>query len=322
MATDSGMHSFGLRSGLGLVLAATLGLSFKGIFAKFAYADGISVSALLLLRFALAVPLFWVGAFAMRERGAAPLSWRDWRDCSVTGALFFCAAWCDFSALHLLDAGISRIILFTFPGVIMVINAVRERRAPPARQLAGFSVAYSGLLLLLIPDGGTELSAARLEGVLWAFGASVSYAAFWVASQGIITRIGSARFTAASNTATLVLFALVIVPALGPGAWSASAGAAGWVVLIVAICTVAPFFLLFEGIRRSGTAEASVVTLSGPLMTMAAAWVLLGERLSPLQAVGFAVVIAGIGLSKGLVRTPKPRQRAAAELPESAAEGS
>jgi len=322
METISSAQSSCLRTGLGLVLLATLGLSFKGIFAKLAYADGISVSALLLLRFALAVPLFWLGVLAMRERGAAPMCWRDCRDCSVTGALFFCAAWCDFSALHLIEAGISRIILFTFPGVIMVINAVRDRRPPATRQMVGFTVAYTGLLLLLIPHGGDELSAARLEGVLWAFGASVSYAAFWVASQGIMTRIGSARFTAASNTATLAMFALFMLPTLNAGDWSVSSGAAGWVVLIVAICTVLPFFLLFEGIRRSGTAEASVVTLSGPLMTMAAAWVLLGERLSPLQAIGFAVVIVGIAVSKGLVRTPKARRRPRPDLPESAPEGS
>lgn len=307
------------QSGLGLVLLATLGLSFKGIFAKFAYADGISVSALLLLRFALAVPLFWAGTLAMRSPGSARMGWRDWRDCSITGVLFFCAAWCDFSALHLIEAGISRIILFTFPGVIMVINAIRERRPPAARQVLGFSVAYAGLLLLLAPDAAA-LSDTRVEGVLWAFGASITYGAFWVASQGVMARIGSARFTAASNTVTLVVFTLVMLPTLKTGDWSVSGSAAGWVVLIVALCTVLPFFLLFEGIRRSGTTEASVVTLTGPLMTMAAAWVLLGERLSVLQAFGFGVVIIGIAVSKGLLRVPGAWRRPSGQLSDSAPE--
>ena len=56
-----------------------------------------------------------------------------------------------------------------------------------------------------------------------------------------------------------------------------------WGVVNAIACTVIPFFLLFEGIRRAGAVRASLLTLSGPVVTAVAAWAILGETLSPIQ---------------------------------------
>jgi drug/metabolite transporter (DMT)-like permease len=59
-------------------------------------------------------------------------------------------------------------------------------------------------------------------------------------------------------------------------------------------CTVIPFFLLFEGIRRCGAVRASLLTLCGPVVTAAGAWAILGETLTPLQIAGFAITIVSV----------------------------
>jgi drug/metabolite transporter (DMT)-like permease len=52
--------------------------------------------------------------------------------------------------------------------------------------------------------------------------------------------------------------------------------------------------LLFEGIRRIGAADASLISLSGPAITVTAAWLLLDESLATLQCAGLAIVVAGM----------------------------
>jgi len=74
------------HSGLALVAIATFAMAFKGIFARLVYQYGVSVDALLIWRFLLAVPLFWVGALWInRDREKIRLSRRQWALCAVSG---------------------------------------------------------------------------------------------------------------------------------------------------------------------------------------------------------------------------------------------
>ena len=50
-------------SALTLVLLATAALAMKGLLAKFVYATGMTVDGLLLLRFLIAMPFFWLGVW-------------------------------------------------------------------------------------------------------------------------------------------------------------------------------------------------------------------------------------------------------------------
>ena len=106
--------------------------------------------------------------------------------------------------------------------------------------------------------------------------------------------ISSARFTAASNTVTLaaMLLTIGITPDFDTLIYPTKGVA--WGVVNAIACTVIPFFLLFEGIRRCGAVRVSLLTLSGPVVTAIAAWFILGETLSPIQIAGFAVTIGGV----------------------------
>lgn len=276
-----------------LVLGATAALAFKGIVAKLAYAAGIDVAGILLLRFGLAVPLFWlVYRLFLRPSGQRPLAWRDILLCLPTGVLFAIATEADFRALSILDAGTSRLILFTYPAVILLSMAVLERRMPSVRTLGLMAVTYAGLLLVLRPAAADVAGPVFWTGVAWAFTSAVSYAVFLVASRPVMRRTGSARFTVLSNTITF----LIVIPF---GLWEGVPEVPTlegflWAAVIAAVCTVLPFFLLNEGVRRWGAERASRVSLIGPVITLAAAWIILGEDLGPVELAGAAVVMAGV----------------------------
>ena len=275
------------------VLAATVAFAFKGVVAKLAYATGMGVPAFLVLRFAVAVPLFWIGA-RMLVKGSLRLTRRQWVLCSMAGCTFFLASYTDLTAISMIDAGTSRLVLFTFPVFVIFLNAALERRAPKLRDLLTFAVTYMGVAMAALPHGVAALTPTQIHGMCWAIASAVTYAIYLTASQRIMKDLGSAKFTAASNTVTLL--AMLGLTAITPGfdALAFPTEGIGWGVVNAIACTVIPFFLLFEGIRRCGAVRASLLTLCGPVVTAAGAWAILGETLTPLQIAGFAITIVSV----------------------------
>jgi len=64
--------------------------------------------------------------------------------------------------------------------------------------------------------------------------------------------------------------------------------------LMAIIATVAPAYLLSEGIRLVGAGNAAIIASIGPISTIMLAYIFLGERVSFIQLAGTAVVLAGI----------------------------
>ncbi|MCC4309540.1 DMT family transporter [Alcanivorax marinus] len=283
------------QSGLMLVALATFAMAFKGIFARLVYQYGVSVDVLLIWRFVLAVPLFWVGALWLnRHRPKARLSARQWLLCGVSGLLFFFSTWCDFNAIHELGASLSRMLLYLFPALVMLLDAARARRLPSPLHALVFAGAWTGIALLLLP--GWQAGRVTTHGVLYGLGAAACYASFLTLSQGLMKPLGSVRFNQVSNSFTLVFMGVGLLPGIPASELLLSAPALGWMVVLVVLSTVLPFFLLFEGFHRANASEAAVVAMFGPVVTVTAALVLFpDEHLGPVQWLGMAVVMLSIG---------------------------
>ncbi|MCW9034324.1 MAG: DMT family transporter [Rhodospirillales bacterium] len=287
------------------VFLATCALAFKGVLTKLAYTDGLDVNSLLLIRFGLAAPLFWVGVRYLTGGWTGNMRLRDWRDCFILGCLFFMATYSDFMALSLIDVSLSRLILFTFPAQIVIFTSIRDRRPPSGRQMFSFLITYSGLVFIIAPDGFENLPVNDIKGIYWAMISATSYAAYLMASQRVMKRIGSARFTAASGSMTLGLMLVAISFTGGFEALEFTTAGFGWGALIAIACTVIPFFLLFEGIARSNASKASMISLLGPVITIFFAWIVLGEYLTPTQLFGCVLAMIGIGSIEGVLKVPK-----------------
>ncbi|WP_261841013.1 DMT family transporter [Aliamphritea ceti] len=286
-----------------MILVATAALSFKGIVAKFVYAAGTDVNVLLLLRFGIAAPLFWLWFWYQRTRRGAnyspqatALSRRQVKQLLIASGLFFSATYADFHALELIDAGLSRLILFTFPIFVVLINAVLNRVMPGVFQIIALMLAYSGLVAVMLQGmGGMTVmhKSDQLEGIGWALLAAMSYGIYLVYSQRVMQKMSSAFFSAASGS-LILLFMTGLYVLQGSPVLSYSVEGIVWSVLIAVVCTVLPFLLMHEAIRRASAERASRVALAGPGMTLLFAWLWLGEVLLPLQVFGCLVTVAAI----------------------------
>lgn len=85
------------------------------------------------------------------------------------------------------------------------------------------------------------------------------------------------------------------------------------VAWVVVLGTVAPFGLVLLGLRLIGAPRTGLVGTAEPVMAGVIAWAVLGERLTPVQIVGAAVVMAGIVVAES---ARAPRSTAAAPVGE------
>lgn len=275
------------------ILIATIALSFKGILVKFVFAADTSVDFLMLIRFAVAVPIFWLGVRIVHG-AIGRLDAKQWSHCVGSGTLFCLATYFDFTALLHIEVGVSRLVVFTFPLFVMLITSLIELRAPTKKHFLAFVMSYSGLLLVVGFGEEVDPFSEKAKGIMWALAASVTYALYLLHSQTILKQISSSRFTAASNTITLILVFLFLLCSERIKTIDYTLEGAIWSVLIATFCTIIPFFLLYEGIKRCGAHYASLVSLSGPALTLIFSFVLLGEELNITQIIGVIISIIGI----------------------------
>jgi drug/metabolite transporter (DMT)-like permease len=95
----------------------------------------------------------------------------------------------------------------------------------------------------------------------------------------------------------------VVVAITGPR-FPATPDAWGAVLAIALVSTVIAMVSFFAGIQRLGAADAATLSTLEPVVTCLLAAIFLGEPVTPLQAVGGAIVLAAVvTLARGEGRT-------------------
>jgi drug/metabolite transporter (DMT)-like permease len=85
-----------------------------------------------------------------------------------------------------------------------------------------------------------------------------------------------------------------------------------WLALMALVSTVVAVSAFFAGLRRVGPSEAAILSTFEPPVTVALSFLALGERLTPAQLVGGALVLSAVVL----LQLPGLRSRSAALEPE------
>lgn len=281
-------------------LLGAIGFSAKAIFIKIAYATAhIDSVTLLALRMLFSLPFFLGMAwFAGRSAGAEPLTRRDWLLLTWFGFLgYYFSSYLDFKGLQYISAALERLILFTYPAVVVFLSALLYKRVIHGREILALLLSFSGIALVFVQD--LRLSESPRD--LWIgggliFSASLTYAGYLVGNTGIIRRIGAARFTglAASISSIFVLghfLATHSVASLNipPSLYLT-------VTALALISTALPIWLTSEALRLVGPSRVAIISSVGPIVTIGLGALFLGEHLSAVTVVGALFVLGGVSL--------------------------
>lgn len=279
-----------------LVVLSSVAFSGKAVLAKLLYREGVDPITVLSLRMGFALPVFLVAAW-WTSRAAPPLKRREWAAAlSLGGVAYYLSALGDFIGLRFISAGLERLILFTYPTLVVLLSSVVLRERIGRRQVFALAVSYVGIALVFRAElgNGNPGEHAFLGGAL-VFASAISYASYLVGSTRYIRRLSSERFTAlalaAASISTLLHFAATGRPLLG---YSTPVYGLGLAMALVA--TVLPAFALAEGIRRIGPSVSAILGTIGPVSTLFLAHSFLDEPILPIQVLGTALVLVGATL--------------------------
>jgi drug/metabolite transporter (DMT)-like permease len=307
--------------GVVLCLLSCLGFGAMAIIAKDAYAAGAGALTLLAVRFSLAAVALWALVASQRRSravlaAARPRARRRQRLAALAlgAGVYAVEAGLFYAALLRMDASVTELLLYGYPGIVLIAAALLGRERVSAQHDGALAVATGGVVLVMLGGGAGALDPL---GVVLALGSALAYAGYVLAAD----HLGGALdpFELAALVATGAAVALMAAgaasgslhfAALGPRAWADAAG-------LAALCTVLPMVTLYAGMRRVGPATASIVSCAEPVLTVALAVVLLGERLGPVQAAGGALVVLAVLLiqRRGTVQGDAAPARPAAAPP-------
>ncbi len=272
------------------LLAGGAAIAFAPIFVRL---SDVGPTASAFWRVALATPFLVAWVMFARTAGGGG---RTWSVPMLLAGLFFAgdlAVW-HFSILFTTVANAT--LLANLAPIFVAVGGylLFGQRVTPLL-LVGMVTAMAGAFVLVGPSfaaGGMRLLGDAL-GVLTA----VFYGAYFLAIKHLRDSRSTASIMAASTTVT----AVVLLPiALATGEAMLPHSPSGWLVLLglALVCQVGGQSLIAYAMAHLPASFSAVSLLIQPVMATLYAWVLLGERIGPMQIVGGAIVLAGIYVAR------------------------
>jgi drug/metabolite transporter (DMT)-like permease len=292
-----------------LAVGSALSFGSSGPFAKALMEAGWSPTAAVVARLAGGALVMAVFATIMRP-GWIREALRHAKTVVLYGVIPIAGAQLFYyCAVAHLSVGVALLLEYTAPILVVAYVWVTTRRRPTNLTLAGVVVALVGIMLVLNVFSDAHIN---LIGVGWALAAAVCAACYFVMSANVsngsagsegVNPITLAAAGLVVGTAAVTLLGVVgIMPLTFTTNDTVIAGlTTSWVVPVVAlgvVATAVAYTLGIMGISRLRPRFASLVGLSEVMFAVLAAWVLLGEAMTAIQAIGGVIVLAGLALAR------------------------
>lgn len=274
------------------ILAAVGGASCFGItivLARFAFDAGANLGAVVELRVLFAAVVLGLIILITGRSFKVPRE--------VRGALArvtlgnFGVTLGYLTAIQFIPVSLTVVIFYTYPLMVAATAPFVAGEQLGRMQIIAFPLAFAGLALAL----GPSFTSLDWHGVVPALVAAAAAAFLFRNSPRAVAACGPFTVGFYVNLMAAVLMIGVLV-ALGgvvpPGT------AAGWAGMWgVSLFYVLGMVLMFTALHAAGPTLTSLLFNAEPLVVIAGAAILLGERLTPLQLGGVALVVGALMLT-------------------------
>ncbi len=276
--------------------AGAICFSAKAIFIKTAYINyGVDALTLLCLRFGFSLPFFLaIGLYRAKTGKLNEMKKKDWFYTAILSFLgYYIASLYDFKGLEYISAGLERVILFTYPTLVIIFSRVFLKKEITRNGIISLAITYIGIILIAF-DSNILNSSDFTLGATYIFISAITYALFLVFGGEMINKYGSVNFNTISMSLSSIYVLIhfyyvseVDILTLQPMVYVFG-------IILALVSTVIPTFMVAEGIKILGASNGSIVASIGPVSTIVLAYVFLGEILSGVEFVGSILVIIGV----------------------------
>ncbi|MFO1352605.1 MAG: DMT family transporter [Gammaproteobacteria bacterium] len=287
-APASTSHDANDRLGLLLAALSAAGLGLAVALARFAYQGGANGLTVATMRAALAALGLLVFCRLTRRHLRLPFS--TWLHCLGLGALMAMTNYGNVGAVEFIPIGLAALLFFTFPPITALIHIAVLRERLSLAKLLAVTLAFIGIALML----GVSLGASDWRGIALSLTAAVAAAwnPVWLARKVRHIDMLVLTFHMAAVAACILITASVL-----SGRFQPPHSAIGWFGLSsVIILQTSSLPVYYLAVARLGALKSAMVTNVQPVVSIAAAFLLYGEVLTPVQFLGGGLVLAGIWL--------------------------
>ena len=275
----------------GVIVAVIWGMTFLSIKVALREFGPMSLS---LFRFVVASIL--LALLMVITRVEFRVAWRDVPLLSLSSivgvTLYF---YFENNGIMRLTASESSLIIGAIPVVTLLVEILLFRTRPPMLVVVGIILSFVGVALIVLRSESTTSSPL---GYLFMVGAVLSWVAY-----GFITKPLSGRYPMLTITFwQMVIGAIGSIPfaAMEHQVWTGLSTTALLNAAFLGILGSAlGYWLYIIVLEHLGPGRSSVFINLIPVVSVAASYVILGERLGPLQLVGAAIVVTGVYLASG-----------------------
>lgn len=276
----------------GYLFAAIAAASYgtNPIFAIPLYREGISVTSVLFMRYAMAVAIMFFAtmikspkAFVIKPKYVGLLAFM--------GILMVLSSIALFESYKYLSAGIASTLLFFYPVMVAVIMAIFYKERLTKKSWACLVTAFLGVVILSKNDDGGFISLLGLTLVMLS---SLSYAIYLVyINRGPMKKI---------NTSTITFYVilggfLVMIPyCLLDGGLMLPKTTPAWINAIGLgfFPTVISLIFTSRAIAMIGSTETAIFGALEPLTAVILGILILGETLTITPAIGMILIFVSV----------------------------
>ncbi|MFJ5102993.1 DMT family transporter [Streptomyces sp. NPDC088554] len=299
-----------------LIGVSATGFGLMPVIATCAYRDGLTLTTLLFLRFALAAAVFLPFAVRHARRTGRPSPANLLRLIVLGGVLYMAQSALYFSSVKHISPALAALLLYVYPALVAIVSSVIGRERPSWAILGSILASFAGVALVL-GRIGADLS---LVGVLQVLGSAGVYTAYILYGDRVSGSVHPVVTTACVSASASVSFLLYGVATGGlrfdfaPRGWL-------WVLALALVSTVVAILCFFLGMTLIGPTRAAIGSMLEPVVSIVATAVLLSGGLTWTQLLAAALVLTGATTGVLSRRPPSPDPRPVPAPPPSREQG-
>ena len=276
--------------GVLLCCASALCFGLIGPIGVRGFATGLNIVTLIGWRFVVASAVLWL--IVLLQRRPVGRGRLVWQPLAMGAVLYALQSAFSFAALERLPVGLTSLLLYTMPVMVVVVALARGRERPNRRIFGALALAVGGVSVAVLgpADGGVSIL-----GVVLDLCSAVLYTLYYVGMESLPDRVD--RLVASALICTGAAGSYIGF-GLGSGRLDRTPSGSGWlwITAMALICTVASITLLLVGIRGAGVARASVVSCLEPITAVALGAAFFADPFGPAQLLGTLGVVAAVVL--------------------------
>ena len=266
-----------------------LGISFSAVFVRLADVSAVTAA---FYRGLYAVPVLAAIVAVTSGHGERPPRARMLAFASGVILALDLAFW--HVSITMIGAGLATVIANVQVVFVAAVAWAFHGERPGPRTAAVVAVVLAGLALTSGLARGDAYGSSPLLGVVLGTLAGACYAGFLLTFRAANRSLAPTPGPLLESTLGVVAGALLVAPFDPRFSFAPHFPAHAWLMVLAVVAQVIGWLLIATALPRLPAVETSILLLGQPVFALLWGVLIFGERLSPLQWAGAAVVLGGV----------------------------